>query len=230
MVKEFYPRIKADKTKIAFTADIKCHADPNIANYFARDNFLGSIGQVAAAQSHLKKQGVDVGDLFLFFGWFREIKDGKFIKDIDKYAIFGYLQVGEIICPQKLNATQIAECEAKYPWIKDQPHWDFNKYKSSKNNCIYVAKENCTFDESLKGWGTFAYSQDLSLTKQNANKKSELSIPALKGLLLSKTNGKTFESCGAFALPQTFGQEFVIEKSEQATTWAQNLIKKYAKR
>ena len=32
-----------------------------------------AFGQVGAAQKHLEQQGVSVGDVFLFFGWFRDV-------------------------------------------------------------------------------------------------------------------------------------------------------------
>jgi len=228
--KLYYPRIYADKKRIPFTPDIHCHADPNISNYFGANNFVGSIGQVGGAQSHLEKEKINKDDIFLFFGWFREVKNGKFIKGTDKYTLFGYLQIGEIIYPQTLNETEKQEIEARHPWIKDQPHWDFNKYANRKNNCIYIARENCDFNTALKGWGTFAYNPTLALTKQDATKKSELQIPALAGLELSKTKGNKFDPNGNLTLPQTFGQEFVIEENEKATNWVQQLITQFATR
>ena len=41
-----------------------CHFDPNLE--------YGEFGQVGAAQTHLENNNVKVGDLFLFWGWFRE--------------------------------------------------------------------------------------------------------------------------------------------------------------
>ena len=56
-----------------------CHFDPNL-NY-------GEFGQVGAAQTHLKNNDVNIGDLFLFWGWFRE----TFI--INKKTIFSLRDV-----------------------------------------------------------------------------------------------------------------------------------------
>ena len=49
-----------------------CHNDPDL--------IMGAFGQVSSAQSHLDNQNVGSGDLFLFFGWFREaeFEDGKY--------------------------------------------------------------------------------------------------------------------------------------------------------
>ena len=41
-----------------------CHNDPNL--------LTGQFGQAGAAQTHLENNKVGIGDLFLFWGWFRE--------------------------------------------------------------------------------------------------------------------------------------------------------------
>ena len=41
-----------------------CHYDPNLET--------GQFGQVGAAQTHLENNKVGIGDIFLFWGWFRE--------------------------------------------------------------------------------------------------------------------------------------------------------------
>ncbi len=59
-----------------------CHVDPDI-----RDNRISKIpkwipafGQIGSAQGKLINSGVEKGDLFLFFGWFRKVElvDGKY--------------------------------------------------------------------------------------------------------------------------------------------------------
>jgi hypothetical protein len=62
-----------------------CHEDPMF--YAGRCAF----GQTGAAQTHLTKQGVGVGDVFIFFGLFAE-ENGQ-----DRHhRIFGFLKVEEI--------------------------------------------------------------------------------------------------------------------------------------
>jgi hypothetical protein len=58
-------------------------------------------GQTGAAQGHLRRQGVGVGDLFLFFGWFRQTRweRGRLTYEAqapDLHVIFGWLEVGEV--------------------------------------------------------------------------------------------------------------------------------------
>jgi len=79
------------------------HLDPDIYTdiYPRQPDWCPLFGQDGAAQSHLANQGVGIGDLFLFFGWFREVEKGRngyrFVpKAPDQHVIYGWLQVGQI--------------------------------------------------------------------------------------------------------------------------------------
>ncbi|WP_421990023.1 hypothetical protein [Qipengyuania sp.] len=63
-----------------------CHHDPMFL-----DDGTCLFGQCGAAQTHLANQGVGVGDVFLFFGLFRE-EGSK-----PHHRIFGYLEASEVI-------------------------------------------------------------------------------------------------------------------------------------
>jgi hypothetical protein len=65
-----------------------CHEDP----MFTGGECL--LGQCGAAQTHLRNQGVGLGDVFLFFGLFSDERTGE-----RHHHIFGYLQVEEMISP-----------------------------------------------------------------------------------------------------------------------------------
>ena len=201
-------------------ANDKCHPDPNLTNLFKRKGFIGSLGQVRAAQTHLQNHGISIGDIFIFFGWFEQ-----------KHVMFGYLQIGEMVYPQRLSADEIKAYEAKYPWLKDQPHWDFSgdNYKPGCNNCIYIAAEKLSFAPDLKGYGTFTYSPALDLTKPGAKSRMEWSIPVLGGLGISRPKDAKIAQDGTFIVPPTFGQEFVLENNDKATNWAKNIITANAK-
>ncbi|QVK18499.1 hypothetical protein KHQ81_01920 [Mycoplasmatota bacterium] len=75
------------------------HFDPDVNPLVLSnrsDNWKGLFGQCSSAQSHLRNKGVEKGDLFLFFGWFRDVvktDDGyQYIAGTDKHIIWGYLQ------------------------------------------------------------------------------------------------------------------------------------------
>ena len=79
-------------------ADDLCHHDPMFT-----DAGECLFGQCGAAQTHLERQGVREGDVFLFFGLFRDWEQGG----EPHHRIFGYLEVEEIVglsdgAPQEL--------------------------------------------------------------------------------------------------------------------------------
>lgn len=64
-----------------------CHHDPMF-----RDDGTCIFGQCGAAQTHLERQGVGLGDVFVFFGLFADEHSGE-----RHHRIFGYLRADEII-------------------------------------------------------------------------------------------------------------------------------------
>ncbi|MBX7496955.1 hypothetical protein K3172_13920 [Qipengyuania sp. 6B39] len=81
--------------------DALCHHDP----MFVEDGRC-LFGQVGAAQTHLSNRGVGRGDVFLFFGLFREAGGDP------HHRIFGYLEVEDII-PLASGAPQ---------WLVERGH------------------------------------------------------------------------------------------------------------
>jgi hypothetical protein len=83
---------------------VNCHLDPDLRYDVAIRNsaWRACFGQSGAAASHLKSNSIGVGDIFLFFGWFRKPEYDinrklRYLKGApDIHAIYGYLQVGEI--------------------------------------------------------------------------------------------------------------------------------------
>jgi hypothetical protein len=60
-----------------FNSESKCHLDPDIKRDLLKrpNGWRGAFGQMGGAQGHLENNRVDIGELFLFFGWFK--KTGK---------------------------------------------------------------------------------------------------------------------------------------------------------
>lgn len=93
-----------------------CHDDPM---------FSGShcwFGQAGAAQSHLTRNGVGVGDVFLFFGLFADPQTGE-----RHHRIFGYMQVA---CHGPPDAIRQAAgwMEAPRPHPHDIGDWGPNNH------------------------------------------------------------------------------------------------------
>lgn len=80
---------KASRGKLG--ADDLCHHDPM---FLGAETGRGTcvFGQCGAAQTHLERQGVGLGDVFVFFGLFEEAETGE-----PHHRIFGYLKVEEIV-------------------------------------------------------------------------------------------------------------------------------------
>ena len=91
---------KASRGKVG--ADDLCHHDPMFL-----DNGTCAFGQCGAAQTHLERKGVGLGDVFIFFGLFAEEETGE-----PHHRIFGYLRVDEIV----------PLCEGVPDWTLDIAH------------------------------------------------------------------------------------------------------------
>ena len=199
--------------------EAKCHLDPDLDIHTLKYRPKGwkpLFGQAGSSQIHLENQGVGVGDLFLFFGWFRrtENRNGK-LKYVgpDFHMIFGYLQVGKII--------KIANNDPIENWMKYHPHIKRMDRKNDKTNTVYVASDKLPFIEIGKSGGVLNFSEDLILTKKN-HPKSQWQLPGFfHNFSISyhpnPWRENYFQSTGR-------GQEFVIEEDREVESWAKNLI------
>lgn len=114
------------------------HLDPDIDRqaYPRTSGWRPLFGQVRAAQGHLRKQGVGPGDLFLFFGIFRQVEEKhgvwQFVRrSVAQHVIWGWLQVGEVHAVDSLPADAL-------PWARYHPHFRGNR---GSNNTLYVAAD-----------------------------------------------------------------------------------------
>jgi hypothetical protein len=134
------------------------HLDPdlNSSHIARRAGWLPAFGQSGTAQSHLALSGVTVGDLFLFFGWFRQVEliQGEWRyqrKAPHQHVLFGWLQVGEIL---KIG-SDLEPFKRSHPWLSDHPHLHGNQ---SAQNTIYIATKSLSLPNLAKeipGGGTF---------------------------------------------------------------------------
>ena len=118
-------------------------------------------GQSDAALGHLNKQGVQPGDIFLFFGWFKQTEwhKGK-LRYVKKsphlHIIYGYLQIETIFN----TAEKLPE------YVLQHPH--ANEFHRNKTlNAIFVGKDHLNFLPEYKGAGTLSFSEKRVLTKEN---------------------------------------------------------------
>jgi len=145
--------VVADLTGAGVVASTTVHLDPDLdaSAVAGPQGWRPAFGQTAAAQSHLENQGVGPGDLFLFFGWFREVERVTGVwryrpSAPDIHTLFGWLQVDERVAVGK-NAAPVLE---RYPGLAGHPHMAGAARYSSSNNSIYIGRETL----HLAGWNS----------------------------------------------------------------------------
>lgn len=201
------------------------HVDPDITNYFMRQNRFGAFGQAGAAFSHLKNQKVGVGDMFLFFGTFNFIEmthEHTLRYDRDGYpfhAIWGYLKVDKIFDFSKSEDKRLIEEDKEFVFLKQHPHYINRDNKSySHGNAIYIGRE----------YGRLYFTDNSRLTKISSRRKSDWELPSFfKGVDISyhkkenfviNKDGIEFRACSR-------GQEFVFETNKEIEGWIKKLMK-----
>lgn len=223
IMKSLSEEIKVNGNKCELNSKTHCHLDPDlIESSIKRENgWKGIFGQVGAAETVLEKNNIQEGDLFIFFGWYNDVieRDGKyeFVKGNDRHAMFGYLQIDKILHPK---TDEIPE------QYRNHPHIINRHIKEDGSNTVYIAKDVCTFDSSIKGYGMFNYNEELDLTKEGMS-KSRWQLPEIfTGLKITYHNEESWKD--DYFQSNNIGQEFVVEENKQVEEWAQNLIKKYS--
>jgi len=203
--------------------DERCHLDPDIRkDLLIRDReWRPLFGQVGVAQSHLEKQGVKEGDIFLFFGTFRKtdyLNDRLRFdpKESSKHVIFGYLQIGKRIRLDLNYKDYIPK------WIEYHPHAMTEMRKKSKNT-LYLARDKVSWNNAIPGAGFFVFDKRLVLTKEG-HPKSHWDLPKFfRTARISYHNSSSWTD--SHLLSRSRGQEFVIE-DEKVERWARDLIEK----
>ena len=167
-------------------ASESAHLDPDLRRE-SIDRLPGwrpSFGQNSSAQSHLSNMGVTKGDLFLFFGWFREavLDNQHWVYNPgspDLQVIFGWLQVDEVL-PVGSNLDQVVDTR---PWLKAHPHLHAPEV-GQKGNVIYIASDRLSVPglaelNGIDGGGVFErISGPRKLTCPDQNLRSIWCLPS----------------------------------------------------
>lgn len=194
----------------------RCHLDPDIRTGIRENpkDWVPAFGQVNQAERHLEQFNIQHGDLFLFFGWFRET---EFLGDRlcfrrnapDIHAIYGYLQVGKI-----LRGKDVGRC-----------YWHPHAKRSEPNNTIYVASSHLSFEgdaTSLPGSGTLMFSKANILTAPGMS-RSKWRLNGIFGEIpLSYHYGGRVKD-GYFDSAKR-GQEFVFDEDPRVIKWVKSVI------
>ena len=219
--KSYFEIIKELNPNSKFNDHYTCHLDPDIRKgvFEREDNWSPLFGQTGGAQGHLLNKNIKEGDLFLFFGWFKETEhiNGilRYKKNApDLHVIYGYLQIGQIYSES-----------LKFPKeLQYHPHAQ-TRFKESKNNCIYKASDSLSFSPLNNGGGCLNFHNDLVLTKKGYS-RSKWELPSIfKNVDISYHTKKSYVE--DYFQSAAKGQEFIIEENNNITEWAKALINKH---
>ena len=228
-----FSSLVTDLTKGRVGGDDGAHLDPDLlAEHYPRaQSWRPTFGQRGSALGHLKKQGVGIGDTFLFFGVFRPVEcvaaQWRYIpKSLPQHILWGWMQVAEVI-----NAGVAIE---KYPWLEYHPHCQAGAHQ---NDLLYLATRSKGKDNSLDarvGAGVFTSVRDeYRLSDCEASKPSAWRLPRWfypRGREPLSFHGKQerWEDTGRDCRLQSVarGQEFVLDAEQypEAKKWARELI------
>lgn len=203
-----------------FSQNETCHLDPDI--YPDLDGrpagWCPAFGQCGSSGAHLDRMGVKTGDLFLFYGMYRQTEyrpDGKLRYCPGapvRHIIYGYLRVGDIL-------RVPAEIKSRCP---RHPH---AVHSERRGNRLYIP-DAC---------GTFSFHDSLLLTKPGQPNRSLWSLPAffgMDGITISWHGGRrpVLKDGRAELNVARRGQEFVIqtdtgEARRHLTDWTESLLR-----
>ena len=201
-----------------------CHIDPDIRENCRTIPIPGwkpAFGQINAAQGVLANAGVEVGDIFLFFGWFRQIegykdsfryarkKDRDFYGYADLQVIYGYLQVGDILIGK--------EAMRGYPW---HPHSSYSG-NSETSNALYLPSERLSLNPNKKGYGTLSFRKDRVLTMEGKSRATWIPHPFL---MPERIYGDRHNSSDQGLYYAGIWQELVISESPELLDWAKSIL------
>lgn len=228
----FLPDIRA---KVRQTDSM--HLDPDLeASWLLRRpvGWKPCFGQHGAALKHLQNEGVSVGDLFLFFGWFKALDqapDGRWFfrrEAPDIHLIYGWLEVGAILDLRQQEGPD---------WAHAHPHIQSRDQFVRGGNSLFIAREQSTWLAGKPGAGCFQYHDSLVLTdcSHAQVRRSQWKLP--KGFFTPegacklsyhrhKSGLQSAKNEGFRQLQAAYrGQEFVLQDLESVRPWAQELFR-----
>lgn len=197
--------------------DARCHLDPDLeqATLPRMQGWRPAFGPGKTAAGHLDNQGVGVGDVFLFFGWFRRtaVVNGRLAfvpgRYQDLHVIFGWLEVGDIVRPGIGQAVP--------PWLEAHPHCA-EHHRHHLAGRIYTATERLTISPPHPGGGVFRFDERLVLTKPGMSRSRwALDHDVFGDTEISFHSSESW--VGEYFQSASKGQEFVFEANARITNW-----------
>ena len=219
---------------LGYKGDKYCHLDPDLDStrrVVSVEGWKPAFGQINQSASYLINNQI-VGDLFLFFGNFRNVvkSHGKYKfahrnkNSADPYygkemqIIWGYLQVGEIISDPKE--------QEKFFW---HPHACEKRLFKEKNNLIFTAAKRLSFAPQMPGYGIFSYDKKRVLTMPGKTKAIWKKQKAYDVDNINKINNRDNKRKNSAKDPggiyyAGIWQELVLKDNNDSEKWAKSMF------
>jgi hypothetical protein len=171
----------------------------------------------------LANRGVGRGDLFVFYGTFRNTElVGRRLEYRGKpfHAVFGYMSIGDII---RVNAS------TKMPWCAEHPHL---VNRNRKNNTLYISADWFrTAQEMMPGADVLPFDERRVLSSSTDRvslwRLPRFFHPDVSGKTMSNHLAKDWDLTddAAFLQTKSPGQEYVVEATDSMVTWVRRLLR-----
>lgn len=170
-----FGKLVGDLTRGRVEARFRGHLDPDLdpAAVSRPRGWRPLFGQADASLGHLRKAGVEVGDLFLFFGWFRRAElvgdRWRFVAGSPSFhALWGWLLIAEMYAVSELP-KDIRRWAAGHPHLAGMPN---------VQNGVFIAGQEFSIGRRRHpGAGLFPFAQHRVLTTPGAS-RSTWEMPA----------------------------------------------------
>jgi Nucleotide modification associated domain 3 len=234
-------QLLADLSRGVHSAATRIHLDPDLDRAPASrlPGWRPALGQTDAAQGHLRNMEVGEGDVFVFFGWFRQTEyaagSWRYARSAPNiHLMFGWLEIGAVLP----IVSDRERCLREFPWIADHPHMAEPDHYTDAHNTLYLATERSRFQAcATHGGGRFArYQDDLRLTKAGCT-RSVWSLPswfmpqAGQAPMSYHPKPAQWQMDGDLVTLRSAakGQEFVLDGAAypQAESWVAGLVRNH---
>jgi hypothetical protein len=235
---ELLGQLLGDLSGGKYSLRTRVHLDPDLVRGLRQrpEGWRPALGQSGAAQSHLAGRGVGQGDVFLFFGWFRQVqryeKGWRYEPSAPNlHVLSGWLEIGDVLP----IADDRGGCLSRYPWISEHVHLVKPQHYTNIRNTLYIAPEKSRLVSSSAGGGQFARLSDQLILTSPGESRSIWSLP---DWFMPKKGGSALSYHGDLARWTRSGrrcrlrtvgkgQEFVLDLSEypNGVSWLTDLIR-----
>jgi hypothetical protein len=164
-------------SKGRIASDSLAHLDPDIRpdSIKRQPGWRPLFGQTGAAQGILEKGTIQKGDIFIFFGWFRQTEcidhHLQFCANApDRHIIFGWLQIGDSI--------SVKDREKLPEWALYHPH--LCRIPSDANDTVYIGSGDLSLPHEClahKGCGYFHSLSDRLILTMPGKTRSHWKLP-----------------------------------------------------